>query len=96
MEDRYNRLIRELAKTFLLAEARTCINPTEEALKLLNEHYNAIVRRRRRGGDLHAIKNYASRWNEHVWRIAVILHALKFGNEAGQHSLDGDGVLPKN
>jgi hypothetical protein len=82
------RLINELVETFHMASKPLTIQPTPEALRILNEHYNQIVIRRR--GELKDVTIYAARWNEQAWRIAVCLHAGMHGKNAGELMLDAN------
>jgi hypothetical protein len=82
----YAGLIYSLLSTYRLAHERFRIQPTPEALQALNDHHDAIVKRRR--GELRDVNSYAARWNEQAWRISVCLHAATLGAEAHQHQLD--------
>ena len=77
MEKAYAGLIYCLLSTYRLAHERFTIKPTSEALEALNDHHDAIVKRRR--GELRDVTSYAARWNEQAWRIAVCLHAGTHG-----------------
>jgi Protein of unknown function (DUF3987) len=82
----YAGLIYSLLSTYRLAHERFALQPTPEALQELNDHHDAIVKRRR--GELRDVTSYAARWNEQAWRISVCLHAATHGAEAHQHLLD--------
>src|SRR4029450_4270341 len=69
-----------LLETYRLAPERFTIKPPLEALEALNDHHDAIVKRRR--GELRDVTSYAARWNEQAWRIAVCLHAGTHGSQA--------------
>ncbi len=84
----YRSLIRELLTVFRLSDCPATVKPTDKAREAMNEHFNAIVRRRKIGGDLHDVTSYAARWNENGWRIAVCLHAAKYGRDAASNQLD--------
>jgi hypothetical protein len=88
VEKAYADLIRSLIETYRLADEPFTIEPTSEALEVLNAHYNATVRRRHT--DLRDVMIYAARWNEHAWRIAVVLHAGLHGAHAYEHKLEID------
>ena len=81
----YRHTIRDLLKTYRLADEPRTIQPSPEALARLNEHFNGIVTRRR--GDLRDVTTYAARWNEQAWRIAVCLHAGEWGAQAHEQTL---------
>ena len=80
VEKAYAGLIFCLLDTYRLAHERFTIEPTPEALRALNDHHDAIVKRRR--GELRDVTSYAARWNEQAWRIAVCLHAGTHGSQA--------------
>ena len=82
VEKAYAGLIFCLLDTYRLAPERFTIAPTSEALRALNDHHDAIVKRRR--GELRDVTNYAARWNEQAWRIAVCLHAGTHGGQANE------------
>ena len=83
----YWELIQALLQTYRLSDSPAIVAPSPDALALLNEHHNGIVRRRIPGGDLRDITSFAARWNENAWRIAVCLHAAKHGTGAASESL---------
>ncbi len=80
VEKAYAGLIFSLLDTYRLAHERFTIVPTSEALEALNDHHDAIVKRRL--GELRDVTSYAARWNEQAWRIAVCLHAGTHGSRA--------------
>jgi hypothetical protein len=80
VEKAYAGLIFCLLETYRLAHERFTIAPTSEALQALNDHHDAIVKRRR--GELRDVTSYAARWNEQAWRIAVCIHAGTHGSQA--------------
>ena len=80
VEKAYAGLIFSLLETYRLASERFTIKPTSEALRALNDHHDAIVKRRR--GELRDVTSCAARWNEQAWRIAVCLHAGTHGSQA--------------
>ncbi len=80
VEKAYAGLIFGLLDTYRLAHERFTVVPSPEALEALNDHHDAIVKRRR--GELRDVTSYAARWNEQAWRIAVCLHAGTHGSQA--------------
>jgi hypothetical protein len=80
VEKAYAGLIYSLLTTYRLAPERFTIKPNSEALEALNDHHDAIVKRRR--GELRDVTSYAARWNEQAWRITVCLHAGTHGSQA--------------
>lgn len=82
------RLVRVLISTYRLRDAPVTIEPTPEALQMLNDHHNRIVKRRLT--DLKDVTVYAARWNEQAWRISVCLHAGKHGECVGDRKLEAD------
>jgi hypothetical protein len=83
VEKAYAGLIYSLLTTYRLAPECVTIEPTSEALEALNDHRDAIVKRRR--GELRDVTSYAARWNEQAWRITVCLHAGTHGSPAHEH-----------
>ena len=86
VRETYRKMIRGLLETYRLSsEARTIV-PSPEAVVALNAHYNGIVERR--CGDLRDVTTFAARWNEQAWRIAVCLHAGRWGSRAHEQTLE--------
>jgi hypothetical protein len=88
VENAYAALIRSLIETYRLSDEPFTIEPTSEALEVMNAHHNGIVRRRR--DDLRDVIIYVARWNEQAWRIAVVLHAARHGAHAHKKKLEID------
>jgi len=84
----YRRTIRDLLKAYRLADEPRTIQPSPDALALLNRHFNAIVARRR--VDLRDVTSYAARWNEQAWRLAVCLHAGEWGAQSHEQALEAE------
>ena len=82
----YRVTIRALLHAYRFAEQPQTIQPSPEALALMNKHFNEIVGRRR--GELRDVTSYACRWNEQAWRLAVCIHAGGHGGKAHEHELD--------
>jgi hypothetical protein len=80
VEKAYAGLIFGLLNAYRLATEIYLIKTTPEALAALNNHHDAIVRRRL--GELRGLTAYAARWNEQAWRISVCLHAGTYGGQA--------------
>jgi hypothetical protein len=88
VSEAYRRTIRDLLKAYRLADEPRTIQPSPDALALLNGHFNAIVARRR--VELRDVTSYAARWNEQAWRLAVCLHAGEWGAQAHGQRLEAD------
>lgn len=82
----YRELIHALLASYRCGELTHTFAPDPVALAMMVEHYNRIVGRRRY--DLRDVGIFAARWNEQAWRLAVCLHAGKWGGEAHEHPLD--------
>jgi hypothetical protein len=80
VEKAYAGVIFCLLETYRLAHENFRIAPTSEALRTLNDHHDAIVKKRRE--ELRDVTSYAARWNEQAWRIAVCIHAGTHGSQA--------------
>lgn len=85
VEKAYAGLIFCLLESYRLADERFTIVPTSEALRALNDHHDAIVKRRL--GELRDVTSYAARWNEQAWRIAVCLHTGTHGSQAHEQPI---------
>ena len=82
----YAARVEQLLRTFRLAAEPVTVQPTPDALQVLNAHFNGIVKRRI--ADLRDVTTFAARWNEQAWRIAVCFHAGQHGADAAQRELD--------
>ncbi len=86
--DAWAKLMRELIRTYRMADKPFTIQPMPEARQMMNDHYNRIVQQRL--GDLRDVTTFAARWNEQAWRIAVCLHAGLHREDAGERMLAAD------
>lgn len=84
----WGMLVGKLIKTFRMARDSFTVQVTPEAKKMMDDHYNQIVKRRL--ADLRDVTTYAARWNEQAWRMAVCLHAGFHGEGAGAQRLEVD------
>ena len=89
-EVEWDKLIRELLNAYRFAAEPFVLSPTKEARDLLDNHFNAIVAKRK--STLREIKSFAARWNEQAWRLAVVLHAGRYGGKAHDHKVDQETV----
>lgn len=87
VSDAYRQRICQLLETYRLAQAPRTIEPTPEALEVMNAHYNAIVDRWK-SGEVRDIASFALRWTEQAWRISVCLHAGLHGGQAHERRLE--------
>jgi replicative DNA helicase len=81
----WEQRVRELLQTFRLANQPLTIEPTPEAKQALDIYWNKFIERWR--GELRDVGSYAARWCEQAWRIAVVIHAGKYGKSAGEPNL---------
>jgi hypothetical protein len=79
------QLVSGLLATFHDAEKPHRITAAPEAAALLTEFHNHVVDRR--AVDLADVGAFAARYAEQAWRVAVVLHAVLHGAEAGGHTL---------
>ncbi len=84
----YRAMLRGLLESYRLEAEALTIQPSPEASKAMEAHFNGIVTRRL--ADLRDVTTYAARWNEQAWRIAVCLHAGRWGQEAHEQTLELD------
>lgn len=86
--NQWRSLVHQLAGSFHdLAEPVT-LKPSTNACRHIREFANTVANRRNQGGDLQDIDEFAARWAEQAWRLAVVLHAGAFGYEAQSHQVD--------
>jgi hypothetical protein len=86
IEADWDSLIRDLLEIYRFATTPFMLSPTQEAITLLDNHCNAIIEARK--STLREITTFAARWNEQAWRLAVVLHAGRYGKEAHKHAVD--------
>ena len=86
----WRALVRELLESFRLPMGTAAIvHPEQEAVRVLKDHYNGIVRRCK-AGELRDVQSFAARWTEQAWRIALCLHAGICGKDAETARLNAD------
>jgi hypothetical protein len=86
VKEDFEKLVRSLFENFRASPGPAVIYPTPEANQRMIGHFNSIVERR--CGELRDINSFAARWNENAWRLAVNLHAAKYGSKAYEHQLE--------
>ena len=62
------------------------IKPTFAAGTVIVDYRNEVFMAVK-GGDLPGCEEFATRWAEQAWRIALVLHALEHGGASHQHEL---------
>jgi hypothetical protein len=85
---RWAGLIADLLATYHAAEKPYRVEPPPEAKRLLDDFFNAVVDRRT--GELADVGQFASRYGEQAWRVALTLHAALYGRDAHNHPLDAE------
>lgn len=84
-------LISELLETFRAnGDSPATVATDDEARRALVRFTNESKARTRKGGDLQDVASFAARWGENAWRLALVLHAAKYGPEAGGVALEAD------
>jgi hypothetical protein len=78
-------LIADLLGTCHAAEKPYRIESSPEAKRLLDEFFNSVVNRRT--GELADVGQFAARYGEQAWRVALVLHAAFHGVEAHNPAL---------
>lgn len=87
----WGELVQDILETFRSkGEEPSTIETTREARSVLIQFSNECKRRIRKDGDLRDIAPFVARWGENAWRLALVLHAAKHGNEAGKTDLEQD------
>jgi hypothetical protein len=79
-------LIADLLANYHAAEKPFRVEPSPEAKRLLDDFFNDVVDRRT--GELSDVGQFASRYGEQAWRVALTLHAALYGRDAHNHPLD--------
>jgi len=62
------------------------VGTTPEVGQVMVNHYNALVKRR--NSELQDIQQFAARWTENAWRLALVFHAVKNGRGAWQEYIE--------
>lgn len=88
---RYSHLVRSLLQTYRIPNESRIIKAHANATEWLNMIHNRIVDRRK--SELRDTTIFAARWAEHAWRLAVVLHAMKYGEEACKTELELDTAV---
>jgi len=81
-------LIADLLATYHAVEKPYRVEPSPEAKRLLDDFFNAVVDRRT--GELADVGQFASRYGEQAWRVALTFHAALYGRDAHNHPLDAE------
>ena len=81
-------LILGLLATYHTAEKAFRIEPSPEAKRLLDDFFNSVVDRRT--DELSDVGQFASRYGEQAWRVALTLHAGLHGQDAHNQSLHSE------
>jgi hypothetical protein len=85
----WNKLLDNLLRTYHQRRGSPYVlQPTRPAARLLIEHHNKLVSRR--VGELADVESFSARWSEWAWRLAVVLHAGRYGHDAHNHSIEAD------
>jgi Protein of unknown function (DUF3987) len=74
--------ITEITTTWHQADSPAILHPSVEVKEIMRNYKNDIVRRRKPGGELDDVGEYAARWCENAWRLIPVLHAAEHGARA--------------
>ncbi len=88
IQAQWAKLIADLLATYHAAEKPHRVKPTPEAKRLLYDFFNAVVDRRE--GELSDVGQFASRYGEQAWRVALTFHATLYGLDAHNHLLGAE------
>lgn len=88
IRSQWTGLIADLLATYHAATKPLRVAPSPEAKRLLDDFFNAVVDRR--GNELADVGQFASRYGEQAWRVALVLHAGLYGADAHNHPLDAE------
>lgn len=84
----YEKIIVELFDAFRLSQKVMAIESTQEAKEVLVAYHNATADRRE--VELRDVTSFAARWGEHAWRLSLVVHAARLGNDAADSPLSLD------
>ena len=84
----WTQLVGDLLATFHAADKPQGITPTPAAVTVFTDFHNRIVDRR--AVDLADVGAFAARYAENAWRLAVVLHAAQWADDAGSESLTAE------
>ncbi len=83
--ERWRKLIRELYSKFRCADSSCSLVVEQEVRVLSRQQYNSIVRMV--NGKFRDIRSFAARWVEQTWKLALVLHAGRYGAQCDAHPL---------
>jgi hypothetical protein len=83
--ENWGSLIKTLLTQFRLNEEREIVKVDKGATEKMDEYFNSTVDLRKQ--DLAHIAEFAARWGEQAWRLALVLHAALWGEKAHSKSL---------
>ena len=86
----YHKSIQDLASTFRLSPVIATVDTTPGGRQLLVDYYNQVIDRRRMA--VTDIDSFAARHCEQACRLALLLHAARWGVEAAKHDIDEETV----
>lgn len=85
IEKSYDRLIQGLLENYRFAEEPTVVIPTREAMRLLRDYEREC--RAASAADSTIRGEILRRKTEQVWRLALVLHAARYGRFSGGNQL---------
>lgn len=62
------------------------VKTDREVGQVMMDHYNATVKQR--NSELQDIQQFPARWTENAWRLALVFHAAKYGDESHETSIN--------
>ena len=83
-------LIEELKIKFHDAATPLRIQPDNDVHEVFRGYKNEATKRRRPGGDMTDVFEYASRWAENAWKLALVLHACLHGKLSFERPMSVD------
>jgi hypothetical protein len=83
--ENWGNLIEDLLIEFRLYTDRYIVKPVKGAIEKMDEYFNSTVDQRKQ--ELAHIAEFAARYGEQAWRLALVLHAALWGNKAHTKSL---------
>lgn len=83
----YDSIITELFQAFRNQSKVFTLDADTDARQALVDYHNALADRREHGNDLSDVTSFAARWGEYAWRVSLICHAVRHGEDAGDCTL---------
>lgn len=82
----YNRLIEDLLANYWGGETEQEITVEAQVREMIRAYHNEHVPDRK--SSLADVNSFVARWHEQAFKLAITLHAVRYGSQAHTHALD--------